>query len=592
MIAPETLIETAGVLELNPPSRRMNDFTGVFGLENPAEALRRWGIEPVWHDDKVAFGGAPVWCDPAGGLVVAGELVLDNATELRRSLRLPGASAGELVIELYNRHGSAGLDRLLGMFALATWDGRSQQLTLWRDGVGARTLYYARKGDTWWFAARSRAVRRSPAVSGDISLLALRRYLTFSYVPSADTMWQDVRELRPGHSLELASGISRSYWEPTEQALPYNSLDDYACRLRPVLEEAIHDRLPPDGPVVGYLSGGLDSSLVTALAGRLSGKPVHTLAIHFGSEHPDELEFSKLVAEHCRTEHQVIEVLPGDIRGFLEETMAALDDPIGDPLTVPNFLMGRVAAGISRYVLNGEGGDPCFGGPKNVPMILSELYASPVSRETNYLRAYRKCYDDLPRLLMPEAQAELREMESDERMLTPYLGHPGMSYLLNRLMYANVRLKGADHILTKVNNLTTANGLIGRSPLFDRRIVEFSFATPRLLRYRAWTKKSCSSEQWPTSCRRRSSRGRKAGCACRSRAGFAMSFKVTRATSFSAARPGSDLLLTSASLRSGWGIKGPYRRARGRSYGRFCPWKYGCEPASEKVAKRMSRLGS
>jgi asparagine synthase (glutamine-hydrolysing) len=129
-------------------------------------------------------------------------------------------------------------------------------------------------------------------------------------------------------------------------------------------------------------------------------------------------------------------------------------------------------------VLNGEGGDPCFGGPKNIPMILSELYTSPIGRETNYLRAYSKCYDDLPALLSPQVQAELRDMEPDEQVVAPFLANPAMSYLLNRLMIANVRLKGADHILTKVNNLTAANGLIGLSPLFDRRIVDFSFATP------------------------------------------------------------------------------------------------------------------
>jgi asparagine synthase (glutamine-hydrolysing) len=140
--------------------------------------------------------------------------------------------------------------------------------------------------------------------------------------------------------------------------------------------------------------------------------------------------------------------------------------------------MGREAARLGRHVLNGEGGDPCFGGPKNVPMILSELYTSPIGRETSYLRAYRKCYDDLQTLLSPQIQEELRDMEPDEQTIAPFLANPKVTYLLNRLMLANVRLKGADHILTKVNNLTAANGLIGLSPLFDRRIVDFSFATP------------------------------------------------------------------------------------------------------------------
>ena len=160
------------------------------------------------------------------------------------------------------------------------------------------------------------------------------------------------------------------------------------------------------------------------------------------------------------------------------ETMAALDDPIGDPLTVPNLLLGQAAAQDTNVILNGEGSDPCFGGPKNLPMLLHELYTPEESREVAYLRSYQKCYDDLPRLLTSEVQAALRKAEPQETVLTPFLTNPKMPHFLNRLMHINVRLKGSDQILTKVNNLTTANGLLGRSPLFDRRIVDASFAIP------------------------------------------------------------------------------------------------------------------
>ena len=237
-------------------------------------------------------------------------------------------------------------------------------------------------------------------------------------------------------------------------------------------------RLPAAGPVGIYLSGGLDSSLVTALAARDAPGPVHTYAIHFGEEYPNELAFSRLVAEHCGTQHHIL-TLPGkQIRQTLLETMIALDDPVGDPLTVPNLLLGRAAARDTDVILNGEGGDPCFGGPKNLPMLLHELYTPAGSREAAYLRSYQKCYDDLPRLLTPEVQTVLRKEEPQEALLTPFLTDAKMPHFLNRLMCINVLLKGADHILTKVNNLTTANGLMGRSPLFDRRIVDASFAIP------------------------------------------------------------------------------------------------------------------
>src|SRR5207247_7312670 len=125
----------------------------------------------------------------------------------------------------------------------------------------------------------------------------------------------------------------------------------------------------------------------------------------FGPQYPHELEFSGLVAAHCHTRHHVLALPAKVIQQHLPETMAALDDPIGDPLTVPNLLLGRAAAQDVGVVLNGEGGDPCFGGPKNLPMVLHELYAPGACREAAYLRSYQKCYDDLPRLLTPETQA-------------------------------------------------------------------------------------------------------------------------------------------------------------------------------------------
>jgi asparagine synthase (glutamine-hydrolysing) len=255
-------------------------------------------------------------------------------------------------------------------------------------------------------------------------------------------------------------------------------MEAHAARLRMLLEDAVRVRVPSAGPVGVYLSGGLDSSLVTALAARDAPGPVHTYAIHFGPEYPNELPFSGLVAKHCGTRHHVL-ALPGrQIGKKLAETLAAMDDPVGDPLTVPNYLLGQAAAHDVRVILNGEGGDPCFGGPKNLPMLLHALYTPAECREAAYLRSYQKCYDDLPRLLTPAVQCALRKAPPAEEIVAPFLRNAAMPHFLNRLMHLNVRLKGADHILTKVNNLTTANGLLGRSPLFDRRIVEASFGIP------------------------------------------------------------------------------------------------------------------
>lgn len=453
-------------------------FCGVWDVKEPAEALRRLGVEAVWHDHRAAFGGAAVWTDRSGEIVVCGEVVLSNTTELRAHLDYPDAEAGKLLAELVRCYGIEAGKHALGMFAVAAYNRRDGKLLLIRDSVGARTLYYAGGGSQGcWFAGRLHLLRRCPAVSRELSLPALQHYLACAFVPGEQTFWRDVRELAPGTALSFPGPIPHLYWEPREGEWdPDEPLESCASRLRPLLEEAVRCVLPNSGPTGVFLSGGLDSSLITALTKQQAPGEVHTFAVHFGPEYRNELEFSSLVAAHCGTRHHVLELPGKTIRDHLLETLALLDDPIGDPLTTPNLLLARTASRETDVVLNGEGGDPCFGGPKNLPMMLHALYGQTETCETAYLRSYQKCYDDLPRLLTPDVQSALTE--PPETLFTPFFIMPHMPSYLNRLMWINVRLKGADHILTKVNNLTTAAGLQAYSPLFDKRIVERSFAIP------------------------------------------------------------------------------------------------------------------
>jgi asparagine synthase (glutamine-hydrolysing) len=295
-------------------------------------------------------------------------------------------------------------------------------------------------------------------------------------------MWQGISELRPGTIMRLPAGERHSYWEISEQldddARP---LDWHAQQLRAQLETVIDEYLPADEPVGCYLSGGLDSSAIAALARRRHRHAVHTYSIHFGDETPNELEFSSLVAAHCQTEHHIIEIKTEQMWSLLPETMAALDDPIGDPLTIPNLILGRAAKQSVNTILNGEGGDPCFGGPKNQPMLLNQLYAPALDQAPDeagdllaaYLASFQKCSTDLPRLLRPEIW---RAVKDEPSVFAPDLVNT--ESFLNRLMFINTRYKGADHILTKVSNLTEHCGLRGLSPLFDQRVVALSQTIP------------------------------------------------------------------------------------------------------------------
>ncbi len=450
------------------------------------------GVErAAWQAAPLSvFGSAPA-ASRNQNIFVIGEAWLSNRAQLLRTLPTADAALtdAEIIAALWETHGSDAVRFLQGQFGIAVWDAARRELWLARDAVGAATIYYSTRGATVYAASRLRTLAQQ--LSPAIDLVALRDYLCCAFVPGARTLWQGVSELRPGTLLRLPAGERQTYWEIREQLTDETQpLEWHAKRLRAALEEVVGECLPANEPVGCYLSGGLDSSAVVALARRLHDRPVHTYSIHFGAETPNELEYSSLVAAHCGAEHHIIEIKTAQMWELLPETMAALDDPIGDPLTIPNLILGRAAKQSVNVILNGEGGDPCFGGPKNQPMLLNRLYRSAqeaaheAAQEAahaavtddllpSYLASFQKCANDLPRLLLPDVW---RAVKDDPSVFAPELA--GGGDFLNRLMFINTKFKGADHILTKVNNLTRHCGLRGLSPLFDQRVVALSLTIP------------------------------------------------------------------------------------------------------------------
>ncbi|MEH2114426.1 asparagine synthetase B family protein [Nostoc sp.] len=442
----------------------------------------------AWRDEKISvilprinseFPTKKLAISSGGRFVVVGDIWLTNQVQLLQNLGIePDSFQGnylQLVANLWERQGIECLRQLVGMFALVVWDRDKQVLKLVRDRIGVRTLYYTTTGSVRWIAPQLRTL--SPHRSSDLDLVALRDYLCCAFVPGERTLWEQVRELRPGTVLEFPDQKVEAYWQLQEKIIAIDKpLAWHGDRLRELLDQVVQEYLPPANEPVGvFLSGGLDSSSITALVAKFHKAPVHTFSIHFGAESPNELEFSNLVASHCQTQHHILEITFKDMWERLPETMAYLDDPIGDPLTVPNLLLGRLARESVEVILNGEGGDPCFGGPKNQPMLINSLYGSVTNQDAlqAYLISFQKCAVDLPQLLKSEVWQAVQTapwvFEEDLYSQASYL---------NRLMAMNIKFKGADQILTKVSNLTQAALLQGRSPLFDQRIVDLSMEIP------------------------------------------------------------------------------------------------------------------
>ncbi|MFF0546401.1 asparagine synthetase B family protein [Nocardia thailandica] len=469
---------------------------------DPAGAVRAVGGDPAGGAAGAALGLLPgpgaAAVFTAGAYRAAGTVTLFNAPALRTALGPeappPGAADGEVLLRTWARFGAAGIARADGMFALAIVDG--DDLVLVRDHVGARTLFHARSGNAWAASGSIRAVAGWPALRTGLDLAAVRAFLTFAYLPGRATLFRGVEEMLPGRCVRLrpdGTSTEETYWEPAE-AVDERSARAHAEILRARLEDATARRLPPGDPVAVLLSGGIDSSLVTALATAHHDRPVRTYSIAFTGTTPNELAYSGLVAAHCRTEHRVLTVPGETVAARLAETVGLLDCPVGDPLTVPNLLLAEAAAADgARVVLNGEGGDPVFGGPKNLPMLIFELTRDdpgPNARAAAYLDSYRKCHGDLPVLLTPATLDALDGAPPLTDLLTPYLTPGAMTSLLNQLLHTNLRTKGAHHILTKVERLTAAAGVEGRAPLFDRAVIDHSFRVPPRL------KLAGTSEKW------------------------------------------------------------------------------------------------
>jgi asparagine synthase (glutamine-hydrolysing) len=390
----------------------------------------------------------------------------------------------------------AGLASIEGAFALA-WIAPDGALQLARDPVGERSLYYARGRNGYVFASTLRALLAAGLVPRCVDRVGVAEYLSYAYVPGSRTLVEGVRAVLPGEIVRLdpnGEGISTSrYWSPPgdDQVHPLAAEDSMRVDLRARLEAAVLRRLPAASePIGASLSGGLDSSLIVALAQRLAGRSIHTFSISFGSDYPNELMYSSMVAEHCGTTHTILELPPEAIVHHIDDVAAAFDRPVGDPLTVPNALLFREVANHVGMLLNGEGGDPCFGGPKNLPMILAELYGDarnlpgdPFARERTFLRAHQKCYDDLPALLDANARAAISG-DVLERAVVPLFADDRFKTFINKLMMMNLILKAGHHILPKVDSLSGSFGVLGRSPLLDRRVVEAAFTMPPQLKLR------------------------------------------------------------------------------------------------------------
>jgi asparagine synthase (glutamine-hydrolysing) len=317
-------------------------------------------------------GGQQPFVTPDGQvyLVFNGEVY--NFRELRDQLRARGRSFKtnsdtEVVLASYLEWGEEAWSRLQGMFALAIADLRGEQprLLVVRDRVGMKPLYYALQREQLVFASELKALLQWQGLRREVNLEAVGNYLALRYVPGPDCLLKGISKLPAGHMLVHSAGTCKieRWWAPPPSTTVEHAMDEVEARdtFGKALRTAVRRHLVSDVPVGAFLSGGVDSNVIVALMAEVASDPVHTFSVGFPEFPRDELDRAALTARALGTDHTALECTSSDMAA-LPDIVWSLDEPVGDPIVVPLYVLAREARRKVKVVLSGEGADELMGG--------------------------------------------------------------------------------------------------------------------------------------------------------------------------------------------------------------------------------------
>jgi asparagine synthase (glutamine-hydrolysing) len=393
-----------------------------------------------------------------------------NFRDLRRELIALGHvfhSIGdtEVVLRSYLQWGTGALDRMAGMFALAIWDPRSATLHLARDAMGIKPLYYAQQADGVFFASELKALRLAPGFASDADPVALQQYLEFGYVfDEQRTMLLRACKLAPGHRLEVRDGRASEpiEWfrparvDPADRRAESERIEELAT----MMEEVVGEHLIADVPLGLLLSGGLDSSLVAALAARRG--PLQTITMAFGRSEIDERVHAREVSDFIGSQHTEIVISPEDVKTEIERGAWVFDDLFADWGTVTTrVLYRRCREQGLKVVLVGEGADELFGG--------YDVFRLPARLGSwQMFRLYQKYAGRRWGRLFGDFRSIMRQ----------YLGESeGDAFRAVRLFESRRQLP--NQYVMKVDKASMAESIEARAPYLDRRVAQLAYRTPR-----------------------------------------------------------------------------------------------------------------
>ena len=496
--------------------------------------------------DLSSAGHQPMKSDDGSvHIVYNGEVY--NFRQIRETLRAYGhsfrsATDAEIVLKAYLQWGIDCLQRFVGMFALALWDGPKNRLFLARDRLGIKPLYYHISRGTLLFASELKALMAFRGFKRDIDPDSIPLFLHYQYVPAPRTIFKNTYKLLPAHYMvfEDQNLSSHTYWKYPDkhEEVRHSTLPEgeRLQELDDLLTQAVSDRMISDVPLGALLSGGVDSSVVVALMQRINFSPVQTFSIGFKEANYNEAPWASKVARHLGTDHTELYVTPKEAMEVVSHLPDMYDEPFADSSAIPTFLVCKLARSQVTVALSGDGGDEQFAGyvrywitramatgfqhlPRPLIEFLSALFGKIPSswvekcylpfhsilpqrfQVANFPDKWRKLVSQIGQTQISEiyrtticlwSKDELIKLTGQalaegtyEETFRKTEGWP----ILSRLMWVDQKTYLPDAMMTKADRASMAVGLEIRAPLLDKRIVEYTSSLPEDLKYRNGTGK-------------------------------------------------------------------------------------------------------
>lgn len=496
-------------------AHRGPDAAGLFHHDNVHLGHRRLSVI-----DIAASVQPMTTADGRYTLVFNGEIynyrqLRDNLIALGRHFRTNGDT--EVVLQAIVEWGDAALEKLQGMFTFACFDVLEKSLFVARDHLGVKPFHYAWDGKLFAFGSELKAVIAHPEVSREIDLNALTLFLECQYIPAPHSIYNAVKKLPAANALRISTetGAIRQwkYWQPRYQHKSQASEAELLAALDKNLRQSVESMLVADVPLGAFLSGGVDSSLVTALMTDIRQKPVETFNLGFldddgrANTSQSEHDQAAAVAKHLGAKHHALMVRAGDVPAAFAEWVDVFDEPFGDQAALPTMLLSRLTRQHVTVALTGEGADELFSGYGNyrkrareerissllgakgspVPAMLRLL--PPAARRDRLIKAImqpvNKRYATIPNIFDTAVQPQIFSDALKKHQAQHIADAAARFYdecdaqdYIERLMYIDIKLWLPDDLLTKVDRATMAYSLEARVPYLDHQFVEFAATLP------------------------------------------------------------------------------------------------------------------